>query len=346
MRAIRIIVIIIVLAGIAWAGLWYGASRFARSTLDQSAAAAAAGRPGADCTGRQITGFPLTLSIRCAETQVVVPVRGVEARLAGLVAEAPFYRPGFVTTALASPMTLNGPGEIRAEAMWRDANATATAGIFPMGVTQTSGTVEDLQLKLTGLPVDVVTVGHGAAGIGSSPVANSLRADVSFDALKMARAGGRDLPEATGEARLDLVDAGGTVTRDFDQQMRIWFASGGNVILDHATVQVGGVTFSATGKLSMSPAGVLSGDLNVSLTGVERVADLAETLHPGSREKADQVAGVLSALAQPVETDTGTTQRLSTRMAIRNGVVVLGFIPLFRLPSVFELAGAKAPHEG
>ena len=346
MRAIRLIIFLAVIVGVLWAGAWFGASRYAQSSLDQAAAAAAAGRPGADCTERRITGFPLTLSISCAETQVVVPVRGVAARLAGLVAEAPFYRPGFVSTALTSPMTLEGPGDIRAEATWQDANATATAGIWPMGVKQTNGTVENLELKLSGLPVDAVTVGHGTAGIGSSPLANSLRADVSFDALKLVRTGGGDLPEATGEARVDLVGTGGTVTRDLDEQMRVWFANGGNIVLDHAAVKLGGVTFSATGKLTVSPAGVLSGDLAVSLTGVEKLADLAETIRPGSRDKTEQVAGVLEALATPVETDTGTTQRLSSKMAIRNGVVILGFIPLFRLPSVFELAGARPPSEG
>ncbi len=350
MRAIRILLIFVVLIGVLWAGLWYGASRYAQWSLDQAAAAAAAGRTGADCTNRQISGFPWTLSIRCAETQVVAPVRGVEARLAGLVAEAPFYRPGFVTTALASPMSVDGPGDIRAEATWKDANATATAGIWPMGVRQTTGTVDDLQLKLSGLPVDAVTVGHGAAGIGSSPLANSLRADVSFDALKLERTHGRELPEATGEARLDLVDAGGTVTRDLDEQVRVWFANGGNVVVDHAAVTVGGVVLSATGKLSVSPAGVLSGDLEVALAGLDKIAALAETLRPGSQENASQIANVLAALSTRVETENGPVDKFDSTVSIRNGVVIVSKfglpVPLFRLPSMFELAGARPPQEG
>jgi hypothetical protein len=350
MRRIPVVILVVLIVAAAlWAGAWYGASEYAKSSLDQAAAAAASGRPGAECANRRITGFPLRLSIACDATAVVEPVRGIAARLAGLVAEAPFYRPGFVTTDLASPMTVDGPGDIRAEATWRDATVTASAGIWPIGVRHTSGTVENLELKLHGreLPVEAVTVGRGEAGIGASPsVANSLRADVSFVSLKMERSSGRELPEATGEARVDLVGAGGTVTRDLDEQLRVWFATGGKLVVDEAVVVVGGVVLSATGTLEVSPAGLISGDLKVSLAGIDRIADLMETLRPGSRDQAAQVADVLSALARPVETENGPTQRLTSKMSIRDGVVILGFIPLFRLPSVFELAGMGAPSEG
>jgi hypothetical protein len=342
-RALLVLVVLIVALAVLWAGAWYGASEFARAALDEAQAEAVAGRPGADCTNRRISGFPLTLSIACDETEVVAPVRGVAARIAGLVAEAPFYRPGFVTTALSSPLTLEGPGDIRAEATWQDATATARAGLFPMGVKQTSGAVENLELRLTGLPVDAVTAERGTAALGSSPaVANSLRADVTFDALRVNRPGSAELPEATGAARIDLVDAGGTVTNELDDQLRQWFANGGKVVVDHATVTVSGVEFSASGNLEVGTGGRVSGDLAVSLVGIDRLPDLAETLRPGSREKASQVAGVLMAISEPVETTDGPSQKLTSTVSIRDGVVILGFIPLFRLPSVFEMSGMAA----
>ena len=354
-KAIAIFLFIVVGAAALWAGLWYGASEYAKASLDNAEAAAAAGMPGAECANRRITGFPWSLSIACDEAAVVAPVRGIAARIAGLVAEAPFYRPGFVTTALASPLSLEGPGGLRVEATWRNAHATASAGIWPIGVHHTSGTVENLELKLTGggLPLEAVTVGHGTAGIGSSPsVAHSLRADLSFVSLKMERRNGAALPEATGAARIDLVGAGGTVTRDLDEQLRLWFAAGGKVVVDQATVTVSGVAFSATGTLEVSAAGLISGDLDISLVGIDRLPDLAETLRPGSRETASQVANVLDAMAESVETEDGPSTRFKSAVAIRDGVVVVigfGLIPIplpFRLPSVFELAGAAAPSEG
>jgi hypothetical protein len=339
-RAFTVLTVLIIAVAALWAGAWYGASEYARARLDDAAVAAAAGRPGAECENRRIAGFPLTLSIACGETRVVAPVRGLAARIAGVVAEVPFYRPGFVTTALASPMTLDGPGDIRAEATWQDARATASAGIWPMGVRQTTGAVANLELRLSGLPVDAVTIGRGTAAFGSSPAAaNSLRADVSFESLKLERTSGAELPEATGAARIDLIDAGGTVTRDLDDQLRQWFASGGKVSVDEATLTVSGVAFSASGSLSVGAGGRLSGDLAVSLVGIDRLPELAETLRPGSGEKARQVTGVLMAISQQVETPDGPSQKLTSTVSIRDGVVILGFVPLFRLPSVFELAG-------
>jgi hypothetical protein len=346
-RALIVLIVLIVAIAVLWAGAWYGASEYARAALDDAQAEAAAGRPGAECANRRITGFPLRLSIICDETRVIVPVRGVAAEIAGMTAEAPFYLPGYVTTALASPMTLDGPGDIRAEATWRDATVTASAGIWPMGVRQTTGAVENLELSLTGLPVDAVTVGRGTAAIGSSPaVANSLRADVTFEALHVERPSGAELPEATGAARIDLVDAGGTVTRELDDQLRLWFANGGKVVVDQATITVSGVEFSASGNLAVGTGGRISGDLAVSLVGIDRLPDLAETLRPGSREKASQVADILMAISLPVETENGTSQKLTSTISIRDGVVILGFIPLFRLPSVFEMAGMAPPSGG
>jgi hypothetical protein len=245
-------------------------------------------------------------------------------------------------------MRLEGPGDISAEATWQDATATASAGIFPIGVRQTTGAVENLELRLLGggLPVESVTVGRGTAAIGSSPaVANSLRADVTFYALKLERPSGAELPEATGAARIDLVDAGGTVTRELDEQLRLWFANGGKVTIEQATITVSGVAFSASGNLEVGAGGRISGDLAVSLVGIDRLPDLAETIRPGSRDKASQVADVLMAISQPVETENGTSQKLSSTVSIRDGVVILGFIPLFRLPSVYEMAG-MAPASG
>jgi hypothetical protein len=339
-RALIVLIVLIVAIAVLWAGAWYGASEYARAALDDAQAAAAAGRPGAECANRRISGFPLTLSIVCDETRVIVPVRGVAAAIAGMTAEAPFYLPGFVTTALASPMTLDGPGDIHAEATWQDATATARAGIFPIGVKQTTGAVENLQVRLTGLPVDTVTVERGTAAFGSSPaVANSLRADVTFESLRVERPSGAELPEATGAARIDLIDAGGTVTGELDDQLRLWFANGGRLVVDQATITVSGVVFSASGELAVGTGGRLSGDLAVSLVGIDRLPDLAEILRPGSREKASQVAGVLMAISQPVETEDGPSQKLASTVSIRDGVVILGFVPLFRLPSVFEMAG-------
>jgi hypothetical protein len=160
------------------------------------------------------------------------------------------------------------------------------------------------------------------------------------------RPSGAELPEATGAARIDLVDAGGTVTRELDNQLRLWFANGGKVVVDQATITVSGVVFSASGVLAVSTGGRISGDLAVSLVGIDRLPDLAETLRTGSREKASQVADILMAISQPVETENGTSQKLASTVSIRDGVVILGFIPLFRLPSVFEMAGMMPPSGG
>jgi hypothetical protein len=342
-RALIILVVAVVVVAGLWAGAWFIASGYARGALDDARASAAAGQPGADCRNPRITGFPLTLSIECDETRVVVPVRGVAAEIAGVTANAPFYLPGYLTTALSGPFTLDGPGGVRAEATWHEATATARAGLFPMGVRQTTGAVENLHVILSGLPIDALTVERGTAALGSSPsAANSLRADLTFDALRVNRPGSAALPEATGTARIDLINAGGTVTRDLDTQLRQWFASGGKVNVDNAAITVGGVEFSASGNLEVGTGGRISGDLAVSMVGVEKLPDLAETLRPGSHRRVSQVNRALMALSNPVETATGTSQKLSTNVSIRDGVVILGFIPLFRLPSVYELAGAPS----
>ena len=104
----------------------------------------------------------------------------------------------------------------------------------------------------------------------------------------MVPANGRALPAIDGEASIVAHDFGGSLGTDPRRTLLNWLHTGGDVDVERAKLASGDASADATGKLTLSADGLISGTLSLRLRNPQAFADLAEAIHPGSRNDMDQ----------------------------------------------------------
>jgi hypothetical protein len=111
---------------------------------------------------------------------------------------------------------------------------------------------------------------------------------------------------------------------------RPWIEAGTPIRLANLSLTMAGVSTEANGDFSFSPDGLLTGRLTARFDSLDHLPDLAEALHPGSRDKVAKAIGPISALLRPVTVD-GKPWREMT-LTFKDGKMSMGFLPLGRLP--------------
>ena len=107
-------------------------------------------------------------------------------------------------------------------------------------------------------------------------------------------------------------------------------AKGGGIDLTRLTLFLGPASISASGPLTLSSAGLLSGTLNVRLVGLDQLPDIAEGIRQGSRDRVAQIVAAISAFTKPVKTEEGEARE--TVLTVVNGTVMVGLIPVGKIP--------------
>jgi hypothetical protein len=323
---------VIVVGGLYTAG-WFGAEHFANQTLDEAAARMNRGRDGANCSDREIAGFPMSFDLRCGRTTVAV-APGIKAEVAGLFTTARLLQFGRIETRYESPAKIEAPAKnIAGEA--RFSSASNTAELWIDGARRIGGAVDGLQLTLSGqraAPIRSVAVAKGTSELASSSTPNSLDLAADVKGLQVTRTSGPPLPSVDVLLRATLLDIGGSIHDD--DQVNQWIAAGGRARIAEATVTAQQTSISVSGDIAVAKNGLVSGKVRLRLVGLAGLPALAEAVHPGSREKAQQIAGLLSAMTKPVRTEKGPAQEID--LLIANGAILVGVIPLpVTIPPLF-----------
>jgi len=325
-RWLWFILLLILLAGL-WLGYWYAADWVAGKVL---ARAEAGGFRGVDldCPDRQMGGFPFSIDVDCARTAVTVTGAGA-AEAGAVAASAPLYLPGHVNSRLEGPLRVSFPAlGLGLEMNWRA--AFARASVMPSGLRRATADFDDVALTIEAghrrLPIKALAAAEGQAEIGASRGASgSLDLAGSGRALVVVKADGEQMPVFDGSARLTLVGFGTTVGRDFGEDLRAWLARGGQMRLEQFRFAVDDFAMTLQGPMTLSPEGLISGELTVRIAGMQRLPDVAEAFRPGSRDEAALAVQAMAILSQPVNTDDGPAQE--TTLRIQNGEISFGIIP-------------------
>jgi hypothetical protein len=116
------------------------------------------------------------------------------------------------------------------------------------------------------------------------------------------------------------------------QAIRAWVAKGGAMDLTRLTLFLGPASVSASGPLTLSSSGLLSGTLTVRIVGIEQLPDIIEGIKPGSHDRVAQLVTAISAFTRPVKTEEGEARE--TVLNLRDGTVRVGIIPVGKIPPV------------
>jgi hypothetical protein len=327
-RGRRFLVGTIIIVALLWSVYWYAASRIAGAGLERIAAALAARGGSVTCTEQGMGGFPLALDLRCSGGKLADSGSQMAAGLQRINASAPLYSPGSVAATLTGPFIFDAPAfGVALTASWTTASADATAWLD--GVQKASAAVDGLTLEQTGaaprLPFRRVGARH--ADFAAMPAADDgYRLAASASDIIVEQTSGQALPSLSGSLDVTAEHFGGALGTDPRGRLADWVAKGGAVKVDRLVLTAGPVTAQASGKLTLSPSGLLSGTLTVRLFGLEQVPALAEELRPGSGDKATRMIGAMAIFLKPVDTAAGPARE--TLLTIRDGAVAVGIIPI------------------
>jgi hypothetical protein len=317
---------ILVVLGLLWTGYWYAAHYFAEAAIARITAAHASGRTVA-CGEIALGGFPLRLDLRCSRGAYAEAGDRATAAVGGLAASAPLYRPGTVEARLDGPLTLNAPADgIALTATWTSGTASGGAwldGLNAGGVSFTGLKAENSgtgpELPLSGLTADAASASFAPAGGGSYAVA----ADAKH--LALARPNGIAIPVFDGTLRATALELGALGT-DPTRAVLKWLRGTPHIHIDRLRLAAAGAIVTASGDLSLSSSGLLSGSILLGYNSVEGLASLIEALKPGTRDKYQPALEGLRAMSKRVTGEDGPA--LQTTLTFTDGLIWLTIIPL------------------
>jgi hypothetical protein len=307
---------LIVILGLLWVGYWYGARYAAENAIARAATR------GVGCGTVDLAGFPLQLDIRCGRGAYAG--NGATAAIGGFLAHAPLYTPGRVDARLEAPLTVNIPAHnVALTAIWTAGSAGGGAWID--GVNAASAAFTALKIENT----------------GALPLA-SASADSASGAVTPASGGSYDLATSVHRLSLTKPDGAAYPTLDLDmtatarnvgplgtdpaRALLTWLRGTPALDVQRLRVAANDAIISASGTLSLSKNGLLNGNVLLRYNNIEALANLIETLHPGTREKYDAAFQGIAAMSKQVDTEDGPA--LQTALTFTDGLIWLTVIPL------------------
>ncbi|MEL6889164.1 MAG: DUF2125 domain-containing protein [Pseudomonadota bacterium] len=328
----RRLIWIIALAGLGWCAWWWAAS-----TGLHNAAARWLGERRAEGWQAEVSdiaggGFPLRLQAGMRDLAVADPDTGLAVQMHTLDISAPAWWPGDVTVRLAdSPIGFASP--------YGQSQLTMANGVMAMELRPGSALELDA-LGWTAGPWQVTD----AAGIQASaqdltltmtrtegPTYTFVTEASQFSPGAATRRGLR-LPDGFPSA-FDSLQLRASVTFD-----RAWDRRALNdrrpqprrIDLTLAEARWGALSLNLAADLTVDEAGTPEGTVSLQAENWQTMLDIAEATGTLSTRLRGQAEGVLAAMARA----SGNETTLDVDLALRNGAVLIGFIPIAPAPRI------------
>lgn len=324
----------LILFVILWCAYWYAASTIAGSAIERAATSLAARGRSVTCAEQGITGFPLSLDLMCRDPAFIDPATGLSAEIEGVRANAPLYWPGEVNLGLAGPLSLAMPGGLGAlAATWSSASARIDAGLG--GLSSFAVNLDALSIapkEGTKLPLSSLVAGH--ADVSASPAGDAdYRLTLAAADVDAILADGRALPKIGLTADVTALQFGSSLGANPAGLLRDWLRSGGTLRIDRVALSANRSGAAASGTLTLSKDGLLSGTLTLRLIGLDGLPEMAEAFRPGSRDRVAQVVAMISGVARQVKQGDETAYEIP--LGIKDGTVAFGgLIPIGKIPAL------------
>jgi len=298
---------VVVVISLAWTGFWfYAASRVDENVDLWRAREAAAGR-SYDCANRSIAGFPFRLEVRCdgvsvslqsqTATQSVTQIP-VTAKLSEMLVVAQIYTPGLLIAEFKAPAIISRQGQPWMAMGWTTARSSITG--LPGTPDSADLAFDDLTLDRFAGSVQAPTVRAKRIVLNGRIAANATpEKPVIETALRITGGTVSDvhpLLAAPFDADIRATVSGfhDLSPKPWPQRFREIQAAGGRLEITQSRVQQGDIVSLATGSLGLTAAGNLDGELQMTVTGLDKAVNalgIDKLLELGvSQEALDRLA--------------------------------------------------------
>ena len=354
------VALVVVLAA-AWTGFWFVAAGQAETQIAAWRAREAKLGRNYTCVSQTIGGFPFRLEVRCGEPSAELRrPQSLAVKAKEALAVVQIYQPNLLISEITGPLTVGEPGSpAMFSADWRLAQ-TSVRGLMPpperisavfddltvtrldAGPAQTIGTAAHLELHLRQAPrlpqdTPALDLALRLTGATAPPVPQLASAPVDADISAILHG---------------LSDYS---AKPLAQRLRELQAAGGRLEIKQARVKQGEIVTVGQGTLALNAAGLLNGELRLTVAGLEHLVTAlglddkigrqaqgaASRLAPGlnlekllgSRGNAMIAAAGVAMLGQPAELEVRKAIMLPLRFT--DGTVFLGPLMVGQMQPLF-----------
>ena len=327
----KLVVIFVAVVLVLWCGYWYATNRMALAAAEKLVAALAANGRALTCTENATGGFPLSLDLRCGEARYDDKTAGMSVALSKVSATAPLYWPGSASAEVAGPMAFDAPADgVSFDATWTAAVARVDAGLSGLAAAHLDLDGLSVRSKADGSAIPFAQLDAGHAAVFAEPAGNNAyRFVLKADDVHVKPQKGGDMPTVGTELDLTVADFGGSLGSDPVRAVKAWLARGGTVDVKRIALSLGAVAAEGSGQLQLSPQGVVSGNLTIRLTGLNKLPEAVGKVKPGAKDKVAQIVGAAGVFTKPVKGDKNVRE---APIVIRDGVVTIGVIAVATIP--------------
>ncbi|MBR1286864.1 DUF2125 domain-containing protein [Bradyrhizobium sp. AUGA SZCCT0177] len=273
---------LLVVAAIAWSGFWfYAASEVGVRADAWRAQEAKAGRIY-DCGKRSVAGYPFRLEVRCEDASVtlVSQTAGAQApftaRLGEIMVIASIYQPKLLIAEFKAPATIADRGQPPSLKVSWSVGRSSVAGL-PAVPERASIVFDNPSIERVNGPVQTPLARanrvelHGRLAEGSS-----IADPVIQTALQISGGSIQELHPLLATPFESDVQTKLSGLKDFSpkpwpERFREMQAAGGKVEIVRSRIQQGELVAVAAGTLGLNAQGQIEGELQMTVTGLERV---------------------------------------------------------------------------
>ena len=319
----KLLLIIVLSVAAIYAGVWVVASRGLNHGLQAGIAAAEAQGWQIDTGSLTTGGFPSRFDVHATDLTVKAPDGNLIWQAPWLETAALSYRPNKVIAVFPPQQTLQVGAQtltLASDGLRASLSVAATRLLAFSTMTaeaQSLSLASDLGWSVTGGASVLGLRAHG-------PAANTFEAYLKMADVQPSLA----LPSAPTAPAQVTADATFTLDRPLDRLALLPTRPGiAALMLDALTVDWGGLVLSASGDLSVDPAGIPTGTITVVAMGWrDGIGLLAEAgLVP---------AGMLQTLTSMAGMLAGADGALTLPLTFANGNMALGPVPLGPAPRI------------
>ena len=274
--------VLVLILAIAWSAFWfYAASEVWVQADAWRAQEAKAGRVY-DCGSRSVAGYPFRLEVRCEDASVTLisqtasPQTSFTARLGEILVVAQVYDPKRVIAEFKAPATLAERGAQPSLAVnWRTGRASVVG--LPAVPQRASLVFDDPAIdRLNGAVQTPLGRANHVELHGRLAEGSSLDNPVIETALQINGGSLQDVHPVLAtpfdaDIRTKISGLKDFTPKPWPERFREIQAAGGHVEIVQSRIQQGEMIAISAGTLSLNASGRIEGELQMTVTGLERV---------------------------------------------------------------------------
>lgn len=279
------------------------------------------------CNNLEIRGFPFRIGLNCDNTSFDDTKRRVGFTAGELRTTAQIYNPGHVISELDGPLTVTNRNSV-IEANWQSMRASSVFEISNLSRASIEAVSIDLATQFANLKeLQNVTAENLQMHIRQ----NENNVDVAASGINIAlRNSLTKAPIKTDDINLFVTVHDNLQILKYDQPRDASLLHGSDITLHDFTIKgTQNTRFSASGPISVSDQGIISGEVAITLTNIANLKSIIAEINPSISANFTNIINVLSALSPSNNPD-----EIQINVKIRNGIAQAGIIPLGRIPAI------------